>query len=256
MGQTLLANQFVTGLRPDLKAKVVETEGNLDQLLVKARFEEAKRNELATTPPPRKLVAGQSVTPSLKSTHKTTSANAGQLKSAPRTKGCFNCGLPGHIARFCSYPEQQKDQEACGRKWLSVACVEPEGTSTLSPKEKVEDLRRKLHEAELAAAVDSTAHVIRSVTQSSDSPVPNIGPMITSRVDVNGISTEALVDTGSPVTIISLDFAMIVMAKERNKFKSVEEWQDATLKKFEPPEELWWWTARYTGTASGMYHSR
>ena len=137
MGQTVLANQFIAGLRPDLKAKVVE---NLDQLLVKVRFEEAKRNELATlkaTPPPRKLVTGQSVTPSLKSTHKTTSANAGQLKSAPKTKGCFNCGLPGHIT---CYPELQKDQEAHGNKGLSVACVEPEGTSTSSPKEKVEDL--------------------------------------------------------------------------------------------------------------------
>ena len=64
--------------------------------------------------------------------------------------------------------------------------------------------------------------------------IPNLGPTITSIV--NGISTEALVDTGSLVTIISLDFAMIVTAKERNKFKSVEEWQDTTLKKFEPPE--------------------
>ena len=48
IGQTVLASQFVAGLRPDLKAKVVRTDGNLDQLLVKARIEEAKRNELAT----------------------------------------------------------------------------------------------------------------------------------------------------------------------------------------------------------------
>lgn len=48
MGQTVLANQFVAGLCPELKAKVVGTEGSIEQLLVKARFEEAKRKQLAT----------------------------------------------------------------------------------------------------------------------------------------------------------------------------------------------------------------
>ena len=46
MGQTVLANQFVAGLRSDLKTKVVGTEGNFEQLLVKACFEEAKNKEL------------------------------------------------------------------------------------------------------------------------------------------------------------------------------------------------------------------
>ena len=47
MGQSFLANQFVAGLRPELKAKVVSSEGNMEQLLMKARFEEAKQKELA-----------------------------------------------------------------------------------------------------------------------------------------------------------------------------------------------------------------
>ena len=46
-GQRLLANQFVAGLGTELKSKVVGQEGNLDQLLLKAQFEEAKRKELA-----------------------------------------------------------------------------------------------------------------------------------------------------------------------------------------------------------------
>ena len=57
MGQTVLANQFIAGLCPELKAEVVGTDGNLEQLLVKVRFEEAKKRELATskaTPPPKK----------------------------------------------------------------------------------------------------------------------------------------------------------------------------------------------------------
>ena len=47
MGQSVLANQCVSGLRPELKSKVVGFEGNFEQLLVKARFEEAKLRDLA-----------------------------------------------------------------------------------------------------------------------------------------------------------------------------------------------------------------
>jgi len=46
MGQSVLANRFVARLRPGLKAKVVGNEGNMEQLLMKARFEEAKQKEL------------------------------------------------------------------------------------------------------------------------------------------------------------------------------------------------------------------
>ena len=47
MGQSVLVSQLVAGLRPELKAKVVGSEGNMEQLLMKARFEEAKQKELA-----------------------------------------------------------------------------------------------------------------------------------------------------------------------------------------------------------------
>ena len=47
MGQSVLANQFVSGLRPELKSKVVGFEGSFEQLLVKACFEEAKLQDLA-----------------------------------------------------------------------------------------------------------------------------------------------------------------------------------------------------------------
>lgn len=43
MGQSVLANQFVSRLWADIKkAKVVGREREFDQLLVKARFEEVK----------------------------------------------------------------------------------------------------------------------------------------------------------------------------------------------------------------------
>jgi hypothetical protein len=233
MGQTVLANQFISGSRTDLKSEVVGTDGNLEQLLVKARFEEAKKRELAaskTTPPPKKSSITPHQSAPAKSTASAAQANSGTQKLDPKSKACFNCGMHDHLQRSCPYPRRQKtDREAHGRnKASSVARVE-QGATPLSPDELVEKLRRKLHEAELAAAVGDTASIIRNVVR-SDGPQSNIGPTITSKVEVGGVPTEALV-----VTIISLDFAMIVMAKERSKFASVEEWQEATLKKFEPP---------------------
>ena len=47
MGQSVLANQFVSGLKLELKSKVVGFEGCFEQLLVKACFEEAKLRDLA-----------------------------------------------------------------------------------------------------------------------------------------------------------------------------------------------------------------
>ena len=46
MGQSVYANQFVSGLKPELKSKVVGFEGSFEQLHVKARFEEAKLQDL------------------------------------------------------------------------------------------------------------------------------------------------------------------------------------------------------------------
>ena len=43
----MLVDQFISGFLPQLKARVISTDRNLKQLLVKARFEEAKSKELA-----------------------------------------------------------------------------------------------------------------------------------------------------------------------------------------------------------------
>ena len=42
MGRLVLTSQFVSGLVPEIKAKVPAVEGDLDTQLAKARFEEAE----------------------------------------------------------------------------------------------------------------------------------------------------------------------------------------------------------------------
>ncbi len=49
MGRSVLACQFVAGLRNTIKAKVAGVDGEFKQLVVKARFEEAKLRDLTGT---------------------------------------------------------------------------------------------------------------------------------------------------------------------------------------------------------------
>ena len=269
MGQTVLANQFVAGLRSDLKTKVVGTEGNFEQLLVKARFEEAKKKELtAMKEAVPRWKPGGGTSPSTPSRNNQRSGPPGAEGNRPENRGpsrgepqrpnqdrgnverwprrlyCHNCGMSGHLKRDCRYRYPRNDgkahgrkdhgNEARGRKDPPVANVSrAEDASPINPpKKKIEDIRRELREAELAAAVNDAAGIIRNVEGVSNT----LGPTITARVEVNGVSTDALVDTGSPATILSLDFAMEVMTKERNQYSSVDEWKIGTTKKFTPPE--------------------
>ena len=47
MGRVELTNQFLSGLQPEPKSKLAGQEGSFDQLLARARFEEAKQREFA-----------------------------------------------------------------------------------------------------------------------------------------------------------------------------------------------------------------
>ena len=127
MGQTVLANQFISGLRADLKSKVVGTDGNLEQLLVKARFEEAKKRELnvvrtqtqgqlpARKPP---VVSSQNQGPFVQKSYPKNPAPSHNAGLSDRgSRACFNCGMSGHLSRTCPYPRQSKgNQEANGRR--------------------------------------------------------------------------------------------------------------------------------------------
>jgi len=103
-------------------------------------------------------------------------------------------------------------------------------------KQRVEELRRELHQAELAEAVGNVAAVMHQVAATEQGSEPKLGPTVFAEVAVNGVPTRALIDTGSPATIISLDFAMRVLTQGRKEGQTPLHWKEETLKKFSPPE--------------------
>ena len=55
------------------------------------------------------------------------------------------------------------------------------------------------------------------------------------KVGVNGVLTDALVDTGSPATIVSLKFMLKILADSKDSKQTVDEWRKETMKQFSAP---------------------
>lgn len=169
MGETILANQFVAGLQPCLKARLMGTEGTFktfDQLLLKARFEEVKSKELrslnnATTTLPKLHVLQEPAS-------KNSSASSG-AKGDSRSWKCFNCGMEGHMKHECPYPKQSEaDSEAHGCSTVAtVTCGVPPVTQS---QKHVEDLRQQLRSVEPLDVVEQAAATLHGVEASNESP--------------------------------------------------------------------------------------
>ena len=103
-------------------------------------------------------------------------------------------------------------------------------------EKRILELKEELHAAEMKIAAGSVSAVMHHISEDGDLG-SGFGPTVVAMVKVNEVEAEALVDTGSPVTIVSLRFAMEVVAKERDRSSSVEE----VFRAKDYSEELWGW---------------
>ena len=67
---------------------------------------------------------------------------------------------------------------------------------------------------------------------------PTLGPAVTVELNLEGQPVKPLVDTGSPVTIVSIDCLLDVLAKNKKTNQTKEEWREEVEKKFLAPTLL------------------
>ena len=251
MGQSVLTYQFVSGLLPEIKIKLAGVEGSFDQLLVKARFQEAKLRDLGglvpqpktpmqqSTPPPDtpRSVGGGSYTP----------PHISRGRPNPQLK-CFHCNGAGHFARHCplrgrAAPAESQGQKQGGmyrnelRKVATIEVSSEEGheDAQRQKQKSVAELHRQLQEAELEeslARVTATMHGLQLGRVQTNLP---LGPALTAEVNFEGTPTHAFLDTGSPVTVVSSRFLLQSMAKQRPLGQTPAEWQQGVRARLHQP---------------------
>lgn len=143
--------------------------------------------------------------------------------------------MEGHRARRCPYPKKTKrDEEARGvlppAQVSTTSALIEEDEETNSQLERLSQRLEKL-ENEFTHKREQLLNTVAAETEAGG----HLGPSVLAEVSVNGVPTQALVDTGSPATVISLDFLLGILVKERSKQQTPAEWRKATLAKFSPP---------------------
>ena len=127
-----------------------------------------------------------------------------------------------------------------------MSAIQANGSTTGSsdrdkPEEgRVAKLRRQLQEAEIEEALteahNQTNGIVPCITSTDANKQMHLGPVISTKVELEGSTTDALLDTGSPATIASLEFLMKALWKQKPAEQSREEWDEYFKKRIEPPD--------------------
>lgn len=107
---------------------------------------------------------------------------------------------------------------------------------------KVAQLRRELMAAEREESVTKavvTTHVLQSDPESRNSVAsggPTLGPTLRVEAFVEGCSTKALIDTGSPVLLVSIDFLLHALIKNIDSGATQEHIMETLKARLEDPQ--------------------
>ena len=148
---------------------------------------------------------------------------------------CYSCGSEGHLQKQCPVKNKGGPSETPGRGPLHASnkVAKLSSKEEVSGQETVADLRRKLREAELRESLDSSTTTVPCITTAPDSL---LGPTLTAEVELEGSCVNALLDTGSPVTIASLEYLLSAWKKQCTADQTPEDWRRAVEKRLEEPQ--------------------
>lgn len=85
------------------------------------------------------------------------------------------------------------------------------------------------------SALDEAMATMYGVTPTNSFAAATLGLTIRTQVTLEGEIVEALVDTGSPATIVSLKCIIDVLAKKRPPRQSPQQWREAVQKRLQKP---------------------
>ena len=219
--KAVLSLQFVSGLHRDIKIKFAGQEGTIDQLLVKAWFEETKLRDLGGTKEskPSRPTAETRHAPSR---NRETGTHRNQ-HDRPRN-ACNGCGSIGHYIRQCPFLKTQ-NKETHGRGNGKVAHIFPEQppTPSTAPQTEKKDtppqqppaqsLETNWMDTVVEDTLESTLVTLHGVSPVSQPGEGIMGPIPTVEIEVEGTPATAIIDTSSPVTIVSLEILVKALTK-------------------------------------------
>ena len=238
MGRTVLASQFISGLHPRIKAKVAGVEGGFEELLVKARFEEARARDFGPSLNPPNMIPSRNEPARRGEQEFRKSYERQQGPMANDRPACFSCGSTRHFIRNFprrgrGAPTESRGKMPSREPFGGVASVLPK---KMSPEEKEQP--PLLSDDDQSVIDDALSHVIATLHGvNTDGEIGEIqlGPTPTAEVLLEGTPIRVVLDTGSPVTIVSLQFLLQVLAGKRPEHQSVESWREEVKRRLLPP---------------------
>ena len=119
---------------------------------------------------------------------------------------CYVCQRKGHYARKCPLRSRAVPRESTGQKGSTPRM------SGLKPDTSKSPVERRLATMATLGVTQPTGGL-------------TIGPRLQTEVEVDGRSVTAMIDTGSPVSIISLEF-LLQAWRERDATMPLETWKE------------------------------
>ena len=245
MGRSVLAYQFVAGLLPYFKSKLVGSDGKFEELLTKARFEEARYRDVVVpgsrqTPIPagddgfRQSAGNKVPRGSLQPRQVYTNTRPSEVRK------CYHCGGTNHILRDCPLKGRSAPREATGNS-KSVNSAQTR-VVTASKRSSVlgKDVRVVTATAgDKSQETTSEEHLQdclgHGVKPQQVMPSVVLGLTLTSEVSLEGVLVKVLLDTESPISIVSLEVFLKGCAQNCQSSKTPEEWGRAVKQGFQKP---------------------